>query len=90
MRERDGGGVLITQAIHTLDLFRWLVGVSRVDAAQVITTGLHRMETEDNAAALVRLGNGHGSSPALQSNSSAGGEEVEIEARKSEIGDPSK
>jgi predicted dehydrogenase len=57
-RERDGGGLLITQAIHTLDLFRWFVGVSRVDAAQVATTALHRMETEDYAAALVRLGNG--------------------------------
>ncbi len=57
-RARDGGGLLITQAIHTLDLFRWLVGVSRVEAAQVATTTLHSMETEDYAAALVRLGNG--------------------------------
>lgn len=57
-RDRDGGGLLITQAIHTLDLFRWLVGVSRVEAAQVATTGLHRMESEDYAAALIRLGNG--------------------------------
>lgn len=55
---RDGGGVLLTQAIHTLDLFRSLVGVSRVEAAQATTTALHRMETEDYAAALVRLGNG--------------------------------
>ncbi|HEY6434759.1 MAG TPA: Gfo/Idh/MocA family oxidoreductase [Acetobacteraceae bacterium] len=55
---RDGGGVLITQAIHTLDLFRWLVGISHVDAAHVGRTDLHRMETEDIAAALVRLGNG--------------------------------
>jgi predicted dehydrogenase len=58
VRARDGGGVLITQAIHTLDLFRWFVGVSRIEAAQVATTTLHRMETEDYAAALVRLGNG--------------------------------
>jgi len=57
-RERDGGGLLITQAIHTLDLFRWFVGVSRVEAAQVATTALHRMAAEDYAAALVRLGNG--------------------------------
>jgi predicted dehydrogenase len=57
-KERDGGGLLITQAIHTLDLFRWFVGVSKVEAAQVATTALHRMETEDYAAALVRLGNG--------------------------------
>jgi predicted dehydrogenase len=55
---RDGGGVLITQAIHSLDLFRWLVGIEKVAAAQVRTTALHRMETEDYASALVRLGNG--------------------------------
>ena len=57
-RERDGGGLLITQAIHTLDLFRWFVGVAKVEAAQVRTTALHRMQSEDYAAALVRLGNG--------------------------------
>jgi predicted dehydrogenase len=56
--ERDGGGVLMTQAIHTLDLFRWFVGIERVEAAQIRTTCLHRMETEDYAGALVRLGNG--------------------------------
>jgi predicted dehydrogenase len=55
---RDGGGVLLTQAIHTLDLFRSLVGVSEVVAAQATTTGLHRMETEDYVSALVRLGDG--------------------------------
>jgi predicted dehydrogenase len=58
VKARDGGGVLITQAIHALDLFRWCLGVSHVDAAQIRTTALHRMETEDYAAALVRLGNG--------------------------------
>jgi predicted dehydrogenase len=56
--ERDGGGLLITQAIHTLDLFRWFVGVSKIEAAQVATTAVHRMESEDYAAALIRLGNG--------------------------------
>ena len=55
---RDGGGVLLTQAIHTLDLFRSLVGVQSVVAAQSVTTALHRMETEDYVSALVRLGNG--------------------------------
>ena len=58
VKARDGGGVLITQAIHSLDLFRWLVGIDSVEAAQVRTTSLHRMESEDYAAALVRLGNG--------------------------------
>ena len=45
---RDGGGVLITQAIHSLDVFRALVGVRRVVAAQASRTRVHRMETEDH------------------------------------------
>ena len=32
---RDGGGVLMTQAIYSIDLFRWLVGIDLVEAAQV-------------------------------------------------------
>ena len=55
---RDGGGVLLTQAIHCIDLFRSLVGVSSVVAAQVYRTRLHAMETEDYASALLTLGNG--------------------------------
>ncbi|MEI7710352.1 MAG: Gfo/Idh/MocA family oxidoreductase [Rhodospirillales bacterium] len=55
---RDGGGVLITQAIHQIDLFRWLVGISSVQASQLATTKVHKMETEDYASALIRLGNG--------------------------------
>jgi predicted dehydrogenase len=55
---RDGGGVLLTQAIHSLDLFRSLVGISRVVAAQVRTTALHRMETEDYVSALLETANG--------------------------------
>jgi predicted dehydrogenase len=58
VKARDGGGVLITQAIHSLDLFRWLLDIETVEAALVRTTSLHRMETEDYASALVRLGNG--------------------------------
>jgi predicted dehydrogenase len=55
---RDGGGVLLTQAIHTLDLFRSLVGVRSVKSAVVRQTKLHKMETEDYVSALLVLGNG--------------------------------
>jgi len=55
---RDGGGVLLTQAIHTLNMFLSLVGGRRVIAAQAGTSALHRMETEDYANALIELGNG--------------------------------
>ena len=52
---RDGGGVLISQAIHTLDLLLSLAGpVSEVQALTA-TTGLHQMETEDFAVAGLRF-----------------------------------
>lgn len=47
---RDGGGVLITQAIHTLDLLIHLLGPVREVAAVAATTCLHRMEGEDFVA----------------------------------------
>ena len=51
--ERDGGGVMINQAIHTLDLGLWLAGpVARVQA-MMRTSSLHDMEGEDIAAGLM-------------------------------------
>lgn len=55
---RDGGGALMIQGIHTLDLFRHLVGVNEVVAAQAATTGVHSLEAEDFISALARTGNG--------------------------------
>jgi UDP-N-acetyl-2-amino-2-deoxyglucuronate dehydrogenase len=48
---QDGGGVLLTQAIHSLDLMLSLTGpVSRVSALAGISS-MHRMETEDTIGA---------------------------------------
>ena len=55
---RDGGGVLITQAIHTLDLMLSLAGPVAEVAAICGTTRLHRMESEDFAGAGLRFANG--------------------------------
>lgn len=55
---RDGGGVLLTQAIHMLDLYLSLVGAAAEVFAYVATTPLHRMETEDLVCATVRFDNG--------------------------------
>ncbi|MHA6686237.1 Gfo/Idh/MocA family protein [Mesorhizobium sp. A556] len=55
---RDGGGVLLSQAIHVIDLFRSLLGEVDVLASQVRTTSLHKMEAEDHVTALMRLDNG--------------------------------
>src|SRR6266568_5041410 len=46
----DGGGALINQGVHTVDLLLWLLGdVVRVQAR--IGTLLHKIEAEDTAAA---------------------------------------
>jgi predicted dehydrogenase len=58
MAARDGGGVLLTQAIHSLDLFLDLAGPVREVAAFHANSGLRRVDTEDLAAAAVRLANG--------------------------------
>jgi predicted dehydrogenase len=57
-KARDGGGVLLTQAIHTLDLFLHLAGPVIEVAALAATSRAHQMECEDVVAAAVRLREG--------------------------------
>lgn len=49
--EQDGGGVLLTQAIHVLDLMLSLTGPVREVQALCGTTAFHEMEAEDFATA---------------------------------------
>ncbi len=53
----DGGGVLINQAIHTVDLLQWLMGDVENIFAQT-GTFTHKLEGEDNAVATLRFKNG--------------------------------
>jgi len=53
----EGGGVLLNQAPHGMDLFTWLGGrPSRVTAR--VATRQHRIEVEDEATALLEYPNG--------------------------------
>lgn len=53
-RARDGGGVLITQAIHTLDVLLSLAGDPSEVMGFAATTPVHVMESEDIVCAAVR------------------------------------
>ncbi len=55
---RDGGGVLMTQAIHTLDLLLALIGLPERVTGITGTSPLHDMEGEDAAAALLHYAGG--------------------------------
>ena len=55
---RDGGGALLTQGIHTLDLMLSLAGPVAEVCGYAMTSAVHRMETEDLVAAAVRFASG--------------------------------
>jgi UDP-N-acetyl-2-amino-2-deoxyglucuronate dehydrogenase len=57
-KARDGGGVLMTQGIHTLDLMLSLAGPVVEVSGHARTTPVHRMETEDLVCAAVRFASG--------------------------------
>ncbi len=53
----DGGGALMNQSIHSIDLLQWLAG----DVASVMArtaTRRHAIETEDTATAVLQFDNG--------------------------------
>jgi UDP-N-acetyl-2-amino-2-deoxyglucuronate dehydrogenase len=58
IKARDGGGVLITQAVHTLDLFLSLTGPAAEVTGFAKTSGLRKIDTEDVAAGAIRFVNG--------------------------------
>ena len=54
----EGGGALINQAIHQVDILRWLAGpVTEVFAVWNIGAA-HKIESEDMVSAVLRYGNG--------------------------------
>jgi predicted dehydrogenase len=57
-KARDGGGVLLTQGIHTLDLLLSFAGPPTEVMSYLTTTPVHRMETEDLVTATLRYRSG--------------------------------
>ncbi|GIW87920.1 MAG: oxidoreductase [Isosphaeraceae bacterium] len=56
--ELDGGGALMNQAIHNVDLLIWLMGEVETVMAQTATLAHERIEVEDTAVACLRFRNG--------------------------------
>lgn len=54
----EGGGVVMNQSPHSLDVFIWLGGKPRQLTARVDTRG-HRIEVEDTVEALIEYESGH-------------------------------
>lgn len=56
-RDKEGGGTLMNQAIHSIDLLQWLMGPV-TDVTGRTGTVAHDIETEDVGLALLGFGNG--------------------------------
>lgn len=56
-RALSGGGILLDQGIHMLDLFRFFAG-EFVEVKSIVTTLLWDLDIEDNAFAILRGGEG--------------------------------
>jgi len=56
-RELEGGGCLMTQSIHIVDLLQHIVGPVRSVTGRVATM-VHDIDVEDTAAAIIRFENG--------------------------------
>jgi UDP-N-acetyl-2-amino-2-deoxyglucuronate dehydrogenase len=54
----DGGGALMNQAVHTVDLLSWLMGPVEEIYAHIATLAHKRIEVEDVATATLRFASG--------------------------------
>jgi predicted dehydrogenase len=54
----DGGGALMNQGVHTVDLMQWLAGPVQSISARIATAGHERIEVEDIAVASLKFRSG--------------------------------
>lgn len=54
----DGGGALMNQGIHYIDLLQWLIGPVETVKAEITTRTHEKIEVEDLGTAILRFANG--------------------------------
>ncbi|MDQ2732181.1 MAG: Gfo/Idh/MocA family oxidoreductase, partial [Armatimonadota bacterium] len=80
----EGGGVLINQAPHLLDLFTWLAGLpSRITGET--RTRLHNIEVEDEAYAILDYANGAHGYLYASTTEAPGQEHIEISGDRGKL-----
>ena len=55
--DMDGGGSLMNQSVHTIDLMQWMMGPAE-SVIGVTTVCTHNIETEDLGTAIIKFKNG--------------------------------
>ena len=73
----EGGGVLLNQAPHIMDIFTWLAGLPCKVQGQV-RTRRHKIEVEDESFGLLEYPNGASGFIHCSVNESPGGDRIEI------------
>jgi predicted dehydrogenase len=91
-RTRAGGGVVLMNAIHQLDLVRWITGLEVERVAAEAQAGVAGVEVEDLSAATVRYAGGAVGSlvAAAHAPGAAGEETIELDGTDGAVrlGDP--
>ena len=81
----EGGGVLVNQAPHNLDLWQWLCGMPSRLTAHVCFSRHHRIEVEDDATLLADYPNGATGVFAVTTGEYPGTNRLEIDGTRGKL-----
>lgn len=81
----EGGGVLLNQAPHNLDLWQWICGMPASVTAYCDTAKYHRIEVEDEVTLLTRYENGATGAFITSTGEYPGTNRLEISGTKGKI-----
>lgn len=81
----EGGGVLVNQAVHQLDLWCWLFGLPRQVQARCRFGAWHGIEAEDDVAAILELPGGGTGLFAASTGDSPGVNRLEVDCDRGRV-----